>query len=316
MSQRRPSRLHGLLPVYKKAGPTSHDIVEIARRALGERRIGHTGTLDPMAEGLLVLCVGMATRLQGFLLEWDKTYRGVIRLGHATTTYDREGAPTEPRGDAPDLDRETLARLASRYLGEIEQVPPPYSAKKVAGKKLYELARSGEAVQVEPKRVTVHSLTLEQTEPGFLLLEVRTASGFYVRSLAHDIGLQLGCGAHLHHLERLEIGPYAADRALPQDRLAASSAEEVVAGEAWTRLDAVRLPFPEVILNPAAADRFAHGQTVVVFRSGEETLETGNLVAVRAQAGSLLGVATVQSVLARGRTLGIQPTLVLEARAT
>lgn len=228
MSPRRPPRWHGLLPVYKRAGPTSHDVVDIARKALGERRIGHTGTLDPMAEGLLVLCVGMATRLQSYLLEWDKTYRGLIRLGSATTTYDREGEPIEPSGPVPEVDQATLDRLASRFVGEIEQVPPPFSAKKVGGRKLYELARSGEAVQVAAKKVRVHSLTLSPTEPGQLSLEVRTSSGFYVRSLAHDVGLDLGCGAHLEHLQRVAIGPYELADAMPQEQLSAATTEQVL----------------------------------------------------------------------------------------
>lgn len=312
MSARRPARWHGLLPVYKKAGPTSHDIVDIARRTLLERRIGHTGTLDPMAEGLLVLGVGLATRLQGHLLEWDKTYRGRIRLGWATTTYDREGDPIEPRGEVPELDRVALDELAVPYVGEVDQVPPPYSAKKVGGRKLYELARSGEAVEVAPKKVTVHALTLDATEPGLLALEVRCSSGFYVRSLAHDIGQRLGCGAHLEGLQRVRIGPYTAEDAINQDELAAATAEEIVRGSRWTPLDKVQLPYPEVNLNPTAVERFTHGQMVVVFRSGDEPLSTGALVSARSLSGQLLGVGSVVNVLARGRTVSVQPTMVLE----
>ena len=135
MSRRRhPPRFSGLLPVIKEAGPTSHDVVDMARRALKERRIGHTGTLDPMAEGLLLLCVGHATRLQQYLLGWPKTYHGVVRLGFATTTYDREGEEAEPRGEAPVCDSDVLAGLQERFSGTFDQVPPPYSAKKVDGR--------------------------------------------------------------------------------------------------------------------------------------------------------------------------------------
>ena len=313
MTARRPSRWHGLLPVYKKAGPTSHDIVDLARKTLGERRIGHTGTLDPMAEGLLVLGVGLATRLQSHLLEWDKTYRGLIRLGWSTTTYDREGEPIEPSGTAPALDRTALDELAAPFVGSIDQVPPPFSAKKVGGKKLYELARSGTPVDVAPKRVTVHSLTLDQTGPELLSLEVRCSSGFYVRSLAYDLGRRLGCGAHLEHLQRVRIGPYTTDDAVPQDELASASAEEIVHGTHWTPLERVQLPYPEVGLNPTAADRFAHGQMVVVFRTGEQALAGGSLVTARSLSGQLLGVGEVVNVLARGRTVSVQPTMVLES---
>ena len=312
MSRRRPSRFHGLLPVFKKAGPTSHDVVDMARKALGERRIGHTGTLDPMAEGLLLLCVGQATRFQQYLLLWDKTYRGEIKLGHATTTYDGEGEAQDPASTPPGLDPATLDGLASQFRGEIEQVPPPYSAKKVAGKKLYELARSGEKVTPEPKTVVVHHLELEAAPPDRLLVEATTSSGFYVRSLAHDIGAALGCGGHLQHLLRTAIGPYAADRALSQETLqAAESAEVIIEGEAWIPLDEVALPFTEVELNSAAANRFVHGQEVVVFKTGVEDLTPDSNVMIRGSDRRLLGIGSVRAVLARGRTLNITPSMVL-----
>ena len=313
MSRRRPSRFHGLLPVYKKPGPTSHDVVDMARKALRERRIGHTGTLDPMAEGLLLLCVGQATRLQQFLLLWDKTYRGEVKLGHATTTYDGEGDAQEPSSTPPDLDQTTLDDLVQRFQGEIEQVPPPYSAKKVAGKKLYELARSGEKVTPEPKTVVVHDLTIESAAPDRLLVEARTSSGFYVRSLAHDIGTALGCGGHLHHLLRSAIGPYTADRALPQETLqAAEDPSEITTSESWIPIADVDLPFPGVELNSTAANRFVHGQEVVVFKSGVEDVEKDSSVVIRAADKSLLGVGMVRAVLARGRTLNISPSMVLD----
>ncbi len=317
MSRRRPSRFHGLLPVFKKAGPTSHDVVDMARKALGERRIGHTGTLDPMAEGLLLLCVGQATRLQQYLLLWNKTYRGKIQLGHATTTYDGEGEAQEPTGTPPELDRATLDSLAPQFRGEIEQVPPPYSAKKVAGKKLYELARSGEKVTPEPKTVMVHHLEIEAAPPDRLLVEATTSSGFYVRSLAHDIGVALGCGGHLQHLLRTAIGPYTTDRALPQEALQTTeSAKEIIDGDAWIPLDEVALPFEEIELNSTAADRFVHGQEVVVFKTGVEHLTPDSNVLIRGSDNRLLGIGSVRAVLARGRTLSITPSMVLNTAGT
>ncbi len=315
MARRRPSRYNGLLPVAKVSGPTSHDVVDMARRALKERRIGHTGTLDPMAEGLLLLCVGAATRLQQYLLEWDKTYTGTIRLGTATETYDREGAPMEPSGPVPDLGEGELQELAAAFTGEIQQVPPPYSAKKVGGKKLYELAREGEALLVEPKTVTVQGLELEQAEPGLLRFRVTTSSGFYVRSLAHDIGVRLGCGAHLASLKREAIGPYNVDAALPQEALErAASPEDVTGSSAWVALPDVRLPHEEVLLNPTATERFLHGGEVIVLRSGSGEVAPGAAVVLRDREGSLLGLGTVATVLARGRTLAIRPKTVLARR--
>ncbi len=311
MSRRRPSLYHGLLPISKAAGPTSHDVVDMARKALGERRIGHTGTLDPLAEGLLLLCVGRATRLQQFLLQWHKRYEGTIRLGHATTTYDSEGEATEPRGEPPVLAPELLTRIETEFCGEIQQVPPPYSAKKVAGKKLYELARSGEAVSPEPKAVHVDELQLTVEAADLLVVRATTSTGFYVRSLAHDIGVELGCGGYLERLNRTAIGPYTVERALSQNELAsAAAAEEIIEGRAWIPLDQIALPFPEVSVNAAGATRFVHGQDVVVFSPGIEGASNGDSIVVKSPAGHMLGIGTIGAVLARGRTLNIAPSVV------
>jgi tRNA pseudouridine55 synthase len=298
--------------VAKEAGPTSHDVVDKARRALKERRIGHTGTLDPMAEGLLLLCVGHATRLQQYLLKWEKTYHGIVRLGFATTTYDREGETTDPRGDVPALDDATLAGLHDRFSGTIDQVPPPYSAKKVDGKKLYELARSGQKIEIEPKSVTVHDLELRCEKTAEIDLTVKVSTGFYVRSLAHDIGGALGCGGYLHHLCRLGIGPYSIADALPQETLEKTDdPEEIISSDAWIPLEKIQLPFPEITVNAGAADRFVHGQEVVVFRPGDDEVEESAQIVVRSATGGLLGIGTVTAVLARGRTLNVHPSMVL-----
>ena len=311
MRRRKPSRFHGLLPVYKKAGPTSHDIVDLARQALGERRVGHTGTLDPMAEGLLLLCVGRATRLQQYLLRWRKTYFARIHLGWSTDTYDVEGERTAPQGVPPILSAADIAELELSFCGELDQYPPAYSAKKVGGRRLYELARSGQSVTPKSKRVLVHDIHLPHMAAHDLLIEVTVASGFYVRSLAHDLGSRLGCGGHLRRLERTLIGPFKSSDAMAQSALEdAASPEAVIEGPHWVPLDRIPLPFADVQVNPTAAERFVHGQQVVIFRSAEEPLEAECVVAVRA-GGRLLGVGEVQNVLARGRTVSNRPTLVL-----
>lgn len=314
MKRNRPARWHGLLPVAKTAGPTSHDVVDMARGALKERRIGHCGTLDPMAEGLLLLCIGNATRLQQHLLKWDKVYRGTVRLGIATTTYDAKGEPVGEESDPGVITPEQLQELTQRFTGTIDQLPPPFSAKKVGGRKLYELAREGEEVNVEPKKVTVQRLEIELLEPAMIGLEVQVSSGFYVRSLAHDIGKELGCGAHLAKLERISIGPYTTAEALPQTSLEdAGDPSEVLESAAWTSLPDVKLPYAEIQLNPTACDRFAHGQEVIVnmARPNPEIEPEGSVV-VRSTAGRLMGIGLVNSVLARGRSLRIRPTMVLE----
>jgi tRNA pseudouridine55 synthase len=314
VSRRRSSQWHGLLLVDKRQGPTSHDVVDMARHALGERRIGHTGTLDPMAEGLLVLCVGQATRLQQFLVRWDKTYHGQIRLGQATTTYDREGEPANPRGVVPELDLTALAGLEARFSGEIAQTPPLYSAKKIGGKRMYELARSGQPAVAEPKTVTVHALSLERLDADLLGVTVTVSSGFYVRSLANDLGTDLGCGGYLDHLQRVSIGPFSIESAISQSLLETAEDPLAIVGHpAWTPIDRIALPFTELQLNRSASERFVHGQEVVVLRSGGGALAVNSEVTVRSPDGRLLGVGLVQSVLARGRTVGLRPAMVLLA---
>lgn len=301
---------HELLLVDKPVGPTSHDVVQAARRAIKERRIGHTGTLDPAATGLLLLCVGKATRLQQFLLAWEKVYVGEIRLGLATTTYDTEGTPLAPECAAPELDAATLADLERRFAGVLEQLPPPYSAKKSGGKKFYELARAGEHVPLEPKRVTVHALKLTQIAPERLAFEVTCSSGTYVRSLAHDLGQTLGCGGHLASLRRLRIGPYLVSDAVPAAALA-SRPEEIPASALVSLVD-LQLPFPEVRLNPTALAHFARGQEVAV-RDVDGAFVPGSLVSVRDRAGELVGVGSVVAYLPRARTLNMAPRMVLGA---
>ena len=311
MSRRRPSRWNGLLPVYKKTGPTSHDIVDVARRSLKERRIGHTGTLDPMAEGLLLLCVGRATRLQRFLLKWDKAYCGRVRLGWATDTYDAEGERVGETKEAQTLSADQISELEERFSGKFDQMPPSYSAKKVGGKKLYELARKGQDVEITAKPVEVHSLKIQQEETDNLIVSVETESGFYVRSLAHDLGVELGWGAHLRRLERTRIGPIKAEDAIQQDALEqAPSPESVIEGPHWIPMSKIPLPFPSVDINPTAAARFIQGQEVVVLRTETETLQVNDPIAVR-RGAELLGVGEVVGVIARGRTITVRPSLVL-----
>lgn len=299
---------HGFLLVDKPAGPTSHDIVQAARRALRERRIGHTGTLDPAATGLLLLCIGRATRLQSFLLGWEKTYEGEIELGIATNTYDTEGTPSGPPHPVPTLDDTMLAHLVTRFSGEIDQLPPPYSAKKLAGRKLYELARAGEEVPLTPKRVSIQELQLSLLPSGRLRFSVTCSSGTYVRSLAHDIGTTLGCGGHLASLRRVRIGPWMVSDAVEGETLA--NRPEQIPDSAWVSLQTVRLPFAEVHLNPTALAHFTRGQEVVV-REVEGDFVVGHQVAVRDRGGELCGIGVVAIWLARARTLTVAPRMVL-----
>jgi len=204
--------MDGLVLVWKPLSWTSHDVVRSLRRTLGERRIGHFGTLDPLASGLLLAAVGRATRLFPYFTPYDKTYQARIRLGFATDTYDAEGTPlSAERTDLPPVS--VIVAALGRFEGEIDQLPPPYSAKKLRGKPLYVYARRNEEVERRPSRVRVESFRLKAYDPPFLEAEVICSSGTYVRSLAHDLGLGLGCGAHLSGLVRTAVGPYRIEEA-------------------------------------------------------------------------------------------------------
>src|SRR2546425_6958659 len=211
--------IEGVLLVDKPRGPTSHDVVAIARKALGVERIGHAGTLDPMATGLLVLMIGKATRLAPFLSGMDKTYRGALRLGVATDTYDRDGTPLGP--PRPVTVNESALRAAfERFQGTVIQVPPVFSAKKVRGTPMYRLARRNKPVCPVPTTVTFRRLELlgfSGTEVNF---EAQVSAGTYLRSFANDLGVIMGCGAHLDSLRRIAAGPFGIEGALTPGELA------------------------------------------------------------------------------------------------
>ena len=196
--------MNGILLVDKPAGPTSHDIVGMARRALGLRRIGHAGTLDPFATGLLVLLIGKSSRLNRFISGQDKTYEGLIRLGFATSTDDLTGEALSEAKPVPS-ESQVLA-AASSLTGVIDQMPPAFSAVKVDGRKAYAEARKGNALDLPVRRVVVHSLVLEAIESDLYRFSCDVSSGTYIRSIARDLGTELGCGGHLSVLRRIAIG--------------------------------------------------------------------------------------------------------------
>jgi tRNA pseudouridine55 synthase len=215
---------HGVLIIDKPAGPTSHDVVDRARRVLHTRKIGHTGTLDPFASGVLPLCVGKATRLARFFSGHDKAYTATVRFGYATTTDDLAGEPLGPaQGVALDLDR--LREAAHVFVGRIEQLPPAYSAKRTAGQRHHDLARAGKPVERTPCSVTILSLDVRAVEGDRAEIDVVCSAGTYVRALARDLGERLGVGAHLLALRRTRSGPLSLDDALPLADLESGVAE-------------------------------------------------------------------------------------------
>ena len=207
----------GLIIVDKPVGPTSHRIVQMVREGTGIRKVGHAGTLDPRASGVLVLCLGAATRLSEYLSTSSKRYEALIRFGSSTQTYDSNGSVTRSTGKAPS--RKEIEDTLEQFEREIDQVPPPYSAIKLKGKKAYELAREGEEVELEARQVTIHLLDLLEYRPPDLVVDVECSAGTYIRSLAHDLGEKLGTGAHLAKLRRTKSGPFTLEEAIPMPKL-------------------------------------------------------------------------------------------------
>lgn len=209
----------GVLVVDKPIGLTSHDVVQIIRRGTNIRRAGHTGTLDPRASGVLVVLIGPAVRLSEYVSASDKRYQATIRLGSSTDTYDADGEVTSPTVPVDSITEEHFNEVLMRFIGTIEQVPPPYSAVKVKGRKAYEMARQGEEVDLEPRTIEVYSLEVLEWAPPEVVIDVYCSSGTYVRSLAHDLGQELGCGAHLIGLRRTKSGRFTLRDAVPLRRL-------------------------------------------------------------------------------------------------
>ncbi len=209
--------ISGVVVVDKPVGLTSHDVVQIVRKGTSIRRAGHTGTLDPRASGVLVILIGPAVRLSEYVSASDKRYQAVVSLGTSTDTYDADGRVI---GQNPvDITEEQFENALSKFVGEIEQVPPPYSAVKVKGRKAYEMARDGEDVQLEPRVIQVYSLELLEWAPPEAVIDVYCSSGTYVRSLAHDLGEELGTGAHLVGLRRTKSGRFTLRDAVPLRKL-------------------------------------------------------------------------------------------------
>jgi tRNA pseudouridine55 synthase len=252
--------VNGLLVIDKPSAMTSHDVVSRVRRATGESMIGHLGTLDPMATGVLPMLVGRYTRLAQFFGPLPKTYTGAIRFGFTTDTYDAEGVPaTAERGGLPS--NAEIQAAAVLFRGQIEQTPPPFSAKKVDGKRAYKAARRGESVVLKPVPVHIEEFVLAEREGEYAEFSMRISSGGYVRSVAHELGEVLGCGAHLARLRRVAAGPFTLDQALTLEEVCAQS----TAGTLEQRLPHPRTLLPDLPATTAdlwVAGRLRNGNAV------------------------------------------------------
>jgi tRNA pseudouridine55 synthase len=222
--QPQPAAFDGALVINKPQGKTSHDIVDAVRHLAGFRQIGHLGTLDPLATGVLVLLLGKATRLVRFYAGRRKRYNAAFRFGYATNTYDTEGTPSAP-DTSPALQRELIEQLAAESVGRFEQMPPIFSAKKVHGRPAYELARKNQAVELKPASVEVFEYRLTGMEGAVARFSIECSSGTYIRSLAHDMGQKIGCGAHLCEICRTAVGEFSLDQAIELEELAEAARE-------------------------------------------------------------------------------------------
>jgi tRNA pseudouridine55 synthase len=276
----------GILVVDKPPGATSFDIVRRVRRASGEKRVGHAGTLDPAATGVLLVLLGQATRITEYLMDMPKTYRGTMRLGVSTTTYDAEGEVVR-ESDPSAVTEADLRNALAAYVGEIEQVPPAHSAVKVNGERAYHRARRGETVAIKPRPATIYRIDLLRYEPPAAEIEVECARGTYIRSLAHDIGERLGCGAHLASLVRTRVGPFSLDGAVNEDALS-------IAFETGTWRDLVQpmdcglIALPAITAEIEDEKDLRHGQAADL--GGIEPPPDGTEARAYAEDGSLIGI--------------------------
>lgn len=272
----------GVLVVDKPVGLTSHDVVQIIRRGTGIRRAGHTGTLDPRASGVLVVLIGPAVRLSEFVSAEDKRYQATIKLGSSTDTYDAEGISSEPEVPV-NVSREQFTELLTHFVGEIEQTPPPYSAVKVGGQKAYDLARRGEEVDLAPRIIHVHSLELLEWALPEVVVDVHCSSGTYVRSLAHDIGEELGVGAHLVGLRRTRSGRFTLRDAVSLRRL-----RDAFEGGTWAQFlipaSEALADWPAIELDEEMLEKVRNGHRIPA-KEGDQGLaravsQQGDLVAI------------------------------------
>jgi tRNA pseudouridine55 synthase len=299
---------HGALLVDKPGRVTSHDVVASVRRLARQRRCGHTGTLDPFATGLMVICLGKATRLARFLSGTTKSYIATVRFGFSTDTYDRTGAVTGARTDScPGLSE--LESALGGFLGVQQQHPPLFSAKRIDGKRSHRLARAGVDVKPAPARVTVLELALVDFQPPRARLAVSVSSGTYVRSLAHDLGERLGCGAHLEELRRTRIGPFTVDEAFTLDALSGLAFQRRLHESLLSPADLLR-ELPRVSVSADAAMLLVHGRDVPegAFEPPSDARVASGPLRVCDEQGDLVSVATLHE-----ETRALRPLVVVRS---
>lgn len=288
-----PAAPLGILPVDKPVGPTSHDVVGAVRRALKTRQVGHTGTLDPFASGLLLVCVGPATRLAEYFAPLRKTYVATMRLGEATNTDDHTGEVISSSEAWRDLSAARIEAALGGQVGEIQQVPPAFSAKKVEGQRMYEVARRGGEVDLPPVAVTIYAIRVIRIDLPDVVFEVECGSGTYIRAIARDAGAALGVGGHLRELRRTRIGPHEVAAAVPMDRLG----EAELVGQAMVAPAEALTHLPRVVADARGEADVRHGRAL----PAPAELHVIGPVAIVGADGGLLAVGEAADGVVRPR---------------
>ncbi len=270
--------MNGIFIIDKREGMTSHDVVQAVRKKFGISKAGHLGTLDPMATGVLPVCTGKATRLAQFLPTFPKEYQGQIRFGFSTNTYDREGVPTS---NARPLKRDAtdIGEGMRKFVGVLEQVPPAFSAKKVGGVPSYKLARRNQAVEIAPARVEIERFELVSFDPPFATFLVVCSAGTYIRSLVHQLGEKIGCGAHLNALRRTRSGEFRIEEATDLERIIE---KDVIP------IDQLLTSWPRIEVSDAEESKVIHGNEIRGVIAGE-------FARIFNKKGEFIAVASVQS---------------------
>jgi tRNA pseudouridine55 synthase len=310
-SPRECDVMDGVLVVHKEAGWTSHDVVAKIRQLLGATKVGHAGTLDPAATGVLPVLIGKGTRIAEYLVPWDKEYRARLRLGETTDTQDATGT-VQDRQATDHVTPADVEEAVRRFRGDIQQLPPMYSAVKVDGVPLYRSARAGKVIAREARTVTIHRLEVLAIQGSDVSLRVVCSKGTYIRTLCADIGAALGVGGHLRGLERTRVGPLTLDRALMIDEVMARHALGSLADDLWS-LDEILGALPALVVDHRTADRVCHGVSVAwsnVMSPKPEEAKSMERTPIRLhdQAGRLLAVGKVTE--AQGDRIAIEKVLV------
>lgn len=286
-------KLDGILNIYKEKGYTSHDVVAIIRKILNQKRVGHTGTLDPEAEGVLPICIGKATKSVEYLTDQKKRYLAVVKFGVTTTTGDHTGETIETK--AVDFNKNVIDEAVKSFIGEYEQIPPMYSAIKVNGKKLYELARQGKTIERKPRKVYIYSINITSyTPPDEIEIDVECSKGTYIRTLCEDIGNHLGFGAHMKNLIRTQVGIFSIENSIKLSDLKQLSNDEEL-DKVIISTDRIFSKYPSVTIKSEGEKALINGNKIYFsyIKDGIEKINSQDIVRTYDYSGKFIGLYKV-----------------------